>query len=330
MGGGGGSRDQVVTEDIQPWAPQQAPLMRSYEAAGDLYGQGGPTMYGGPLVAPFAGETEAAQRMQTARAQAGSPLVPQAQAVMSESMAGMQNPYLAGLQQTAAGGATNPYLDQLYQTASRPMTEQFQNVTAPGIVSRAIETGRMGSGATASQMGSAADILGRNLAGLSARIYAPAYESERQRQFGAQRELAGLGARQGAQRMAAAQMAPALAQADYGDIGQLAAVGAQKEAKGQQQIQDALQRHQFAQERPYDALSRFQQYLGHAGGGPTGQKQEAMFGQPRAVTALGGAQIGADIGQGILRAGGENPNAWVQAAPWIASVLGGLGGWYGA
>ena len=322
MGGGGGSRDQVVTEDVQPWAPQQAPLVRSYEAAGDLYGQGGPTMYGGPLVAPFAGETEAAQAMQAARAQAGSPLVPQAQAVMSESRAGMQNPYLAGLQQTAAGGATNPYLDQLYQTASRPMTEQFQNVTAPGIVSRAIGTGRMGSGATASQMGSAADILGRNLAGLSASIYAPAYESERQRQFGAQQSLAGFGAGETAQRMAAAQMAPGLAQADYGDIGQLAAVGAQKQGMGQQLIDEALQKHQFAQQRPYGALSQFQQYLSQSGGSPAYEQLRTVpgtYGQPQGASALGGAYLGGQLASGLKG-----------ISPWIGAALGGLGGWYGA
>lgn len=87
------------------------------------------------------------------------------------------------LANTAAGGylGSNPYLDQVYDTAASRAGEAFNEQTMPGIAAMFGDAGRTGSGIQQQVVGNAARQFGRDLQGLAGDIYAPAYESERDR-----------------------------------------------------------------------------------------------------------------------------------------------------
>ncbi len=84
---------------------------------------------------------------------------------------------------TAGGGylGSNPYLDQMFKTASGRAGEAFNEQTLPGIASMFGSGGRTGGGIQQEVVGNAARQFGRDLQGMASDIYAPAYESERDR-----------------------------------------------------------------------------------------------------------------------------------------------------
>lgn len=100
------------------------------------------------------------------------------------------------LAQTAQGGylGGNPYLDQLYDTAAGRAGEAFNEQTLPGIAAMFGDAGRTNSGIQQQVVGNSARQFGRDLQGMAANIYAPAYESERGRQLQAASSLGGLNA----------------------------------------------------------------------------------------------------------------------------------------
>ena len=122
------------------------------------------------------------------------------------SMAGLPGGDLAGgvglpdvasnqLSTTAGGGflGSNPYLDQVYDTAADAVTERFSEDILPGINASFGAAGRTGSGAQALMQGRAAGDVAEQLRGLAGDIYAPAYESERERQITTASQLGQLG-----------------------------------------------------------------------------------------------------------------------------------------
>lgn len=104
------------------------------------------------------------------------------------------------LAQTAQGGylGSNPYLDQMFDTASGRAGEAFQEQTMPAIAAQFGAAGRTGSGLHQEMGQNAMRQFGRDLQGMAADIYSPAYESERNRmmQAAGQGSQAGLGAAQ--------------------------------------------------------------------------------------------------------------------------------------
>lgn len=141
--------------------------------------------------------------------------------------------------------------------------------------------GRLGSGLAATAQTQA---LGDAFAGL--------YNNERQRQ------------------MQTLGMSPMLAQQDYFDFGQLANVGAQRQAMEQAGIDESMARHEFSQNLPYQKL---QNYAGTLGGMIPGagnvQSQPTYRNRPAGV--LGGALMGAKLGSIV---------------PGIGTGIGALGG----
>ena len=111
----------------------------------------------------------------------------------------------------------------------------------------------------------------------------------------------------------AAGRAPGLAREDYSDIGQLANVGAKREGKAQEELQDVMARWQFAQNEPGARISNYMNLIrggfggtttqtggssnpwgGAAGGALSGASAGSMFGPWGAgIGALGGAGLGA-------------------------------------
>jgi len=120
------------------------------------------------------------------------------------------------LSSTASGGylGSNPYLDQMFNTASGRAGEAFNEQTMPGIAAQFGSAGRTGSGIHQQVAGNAARQFGRDLQGMAADIYSPAYEAERNRQQQAAATLGGydlqgqgLGLQQGQSNQSAALQA---------------------------------------------------------------------------------------------------------------------------
>ena len=264
MSFGGGSKQQVATTDSSPWGPQQPHLIKGFGQAEGLYDRGPQSYFPGRTYADFAPETNQALGMQASRATAGSPLLRAAQGNIQNTVGGS---YLN----------SNPYVDAMFNKASDAVTRQYREATAPSIGSQFALAGRSGSGQHANALNQSQDQLGRTLSGMAADIYGTNYDRERQRQI------------------QASTLAPGLAQADYGDIGQLANVGAQREELAERGIGEDVARYNFNQAQPYDALSRYMQYISGGYGGTSTQTQPLY--RNRGAGALGGGLAGAAIGR---------------------------------
>lgn len=121
----------------------------------------------------------------------------------------------------------------------------------------------------------------------------------------AQLAFANYGQERQAQQAAAAG-APALAQADYGDISQLMGVGGERQAMAQAPISEAIQRFNFEQQQPAQKLAQYGALIGgNYGGTTTGTQTTPVQGSNPFLTALGVGATGASVAGGLW--GGANP-----------------------
>jgi hypothetical protein len=122
-----------------------------------------------------------------------------------------------------------------------------------------------------------------------------------------------------ANQMAAAGMAPGLAQQDYADMERLLGVGQMRQSQDQKRIAEEMMRYDFDQNRDARALGEFQGYtlpvaqLGQQSSGTSTQTMEQK--QSPMQTALGLGLMGASMMMG----GGP-----------MAGMMGGMGGLGGA
>lgn len=100
---------------------------------------------------------------------------------------------LSGLEQTANGDFlnANPYLDAVFNKQASQVEERFKGITDPGLSSKAIASGTVGSGSAALGRSLAAQDVGKTLNNLSTDVYSRNYEQERQNQLNAQNLIAG-------------------------------------------------------------------------------------------------------------------------------------------
>lgn len=198
---------------------------------------------GGTPVVPFSDETNQALTAATNRATAGSPLNSAASDYSTKTLNG-------GFM------GSNPYLDAAYNKAAGAVTNSVQSNF--GLAGRNV-SGPDAAGTA--QFGAAGAGGGYN--DLAASIYGGDYEAERNRQ----QQLAPL--------------AGGIANNDYVDIGQLANVGAQREALSQEQAGQPAQ--------------NLNSYLGQLGGlaGGYGNTSQTI---PMNRNVLGGAAAGANMG----------------------------------
>jgi hypothetical protein len=117
----------------------------------------------------------------------------------------------------------------------------------------------------------------------------------------------------------AIQQAPAARQFGFADLETLAGVGAAREAQQQAQLAGDIERFQFEQQAPQAALAN---YLASVQGGQLGTQQITPYYRQPALSALGGALGGAQIGGMMTPKGGAvNP---------MYALGGGLLGLFGA
>ena len=233
-GGSGGGGTSTTKSELDPTVK---PFVQyGLEQAKGLYQSNTPQYYGGQTYIGPSAQTQAALQAQQTRALAGNPLLTQAQQQQSNVIGGQ---YLQN----------NPYFNQALAGAAQGATQNYNDAiaAAQSSLSRA---GRYGSNVGADIQNRAASTLANTLANKYGEL---AYQN-----YGAERGM----------QNQAAQYAPTLAQADYGDIQQLANVGKTAEDYQKTALQADIDRFNYQQNLPYQKLSS---YLGSAYGVPTGQ-----------------------------------------------------------
>ena len=180
----------------------------------------------------------------------------------------LSNPLLASsqgeinkiLQGQYLSPTSNPYLQNLYNQMAGDVTS--------GVQSQFSKAGRLGSAANQA-------VLAQELGDLATKVYAPNYQQER------------------ANMMAATQLAPSLAAADYQDIQALGGVGQTKEAMEMAQIQDAMARFDFEQQKPYYKLREYLASIGASVPQTTAETRPVF--RNTGAGLLGGAMQGAEL-----------------------------------
>lgn len=206
-------------------------LDQVFSEARRLYegGQLAPNPFLGQRVVPMSEQRTDALQMQEDMARAGNPF--------TEAQTG-------GLVSTLRGDfllpESNPFLRGTFDQAASAVSDAVASQFAAG--------GRYGSGAMA-------NTLGRNLNELATSIYAPAYESERDRMLDANRYV-----------QQANQMR-------FDDPARLALVGQELENQRQRELNQAMNVYNELQAQPIDALSRYASLLGGNFGATVEQRQ---------------------------------------------------------
>lgn len=172
-------------------------LRQGAGAAQSLFQQGGPNLWDESTIAPMSDATRGALDAHIARGQNGSPLIDQAQGFVQS---GLQQPI-----STQFGNAQNPYARSVgggaqfnpYANTQNPFG-QGQN---PGLDAAFDHMAQKTQNATASEfaragrnIGASAPVRADILSNLAAQIYAPAYESERNRELAYGQQQLGIGA----------------------------------------------------------------------------------------------------------------------------------------
>jgi hypothetical protein len=228
MSGGGGSKTESTSE---PWAGVQPYLSQGYQAAQqDVLDK---PFFPGQTYPGFSPESEAALGGTAQRALQGSPLIDMAQ---GRNYGMMGAPGTEALTNTAMGAYTNrdnPYMDRV--------AESVRARVLPGVQSSFGMAGRTGDSPLAQ------GIMAREMTNALAPYQFGQYGQER----GFQEQAAGQLA---SNQIAGMGMAPELAGVDFSDLARLGQVGAARENKSAQQIQEDMARYE-------SPVTRLQQYM---------------------------------------------------------------------
>ena len=235
-GGGGSGGGSSQTTQSQQLDPTVKPYVEyGLQEAKGLYQTQTPTYYPGQTYVSPSAQTQAALNLATQRALSGSPLTSGAIAQQTGTVGGAYlgaNPYLAAALKPGQEAATQAYNQAIGATRSQ-----------------ASGAGRYGSGAQTQLESLSQQNLANALANQAGQAAYQNYATER----GLQQQ--------------AALAAPQLAQSQYADIQQLANVGKTAEGYSQAELQSAIDRYNFEQNKPYQKLAA---YLGAAYGAPVG------------------------------------------------------------
>ena len=299
MSGSSTPSTQVVTQQIDP--SMQPYISYGLQEAQKLYQNPSvPGYYPGQGYVSPTESTQQALQFGANRAVLGNPLLPQAQ----QTVSGMQNTFNPAIQQmqATAGGqylSGNPFFSGAFDAASRAAGTTFQDQMQQ-VASNTSRAGRYGSGAMGQLQDRAAGTFATALTDTAGKLAYQNYDAERARQEAAMGNIGNLYGADYARQLQAAQMSPALAQADYQDINQLYQVGQAQESYQQAALADAMQRYNFQQNLP---AAKLQSFLSAAYGAPMGQQTTQPIYRNQAANVLGGAALGGALGGGPLGAG---------------------------
>ena len=274
------------TTNQAPWGTQAPYLSQGFQAAQNLYLPGGapagyqwftdPTTGSRATVSPLTQETTNLVGSVTNLANQPNILNP-AERYARASMSGQ---YLSP--------ESNPYLADMVTAASQAARDQFLTSSIPGLSSQFGRSGRTGSPGMASAFENLSAGYGRGISDIATKLYGTAYENERQRQ----------------QEMA--MFAPDLLQARTSMYG--SAIDAQDilNEQRQRELTDRVNRFNFEQAAPSEALQRYLKSVSGQFGQQTTQTEQVF--QPEQWTQiLGGLGALSQSGllSGILDAGGD-------------------------
>ena len=299
MSGSSTPSTQVVTQQIDP--SMQPYISYGLQEAQKLYQNPSvPGYYPGQGYVSPTESTQQALQFGANRAVLGNPLLPQAQ----QTVSGMQNTFNPAIQQmqATAGGqylSGNPFFSGAFDAAARSAGTTFQDQMQQ-VASNTSRAGRYGSGAMGQLQDRAAGTFATALTDTAGKLAYQNYDAERARQEAAQGNIGNLYGADYARQLQAAQMSPALAQADYQDINQLYQVGQAQESYQQAALADAMQRYNFQQNLP---AAKLQSFLSAAYGAPMGQQTTQPIYRNQGANVLGGAALGSALGGGPLGAG---------------------------
>lgn len=281
---GGGNGEQVSNE---PWSGQQPHLQNLMGDAQALYQSGvGQNLYPGNQVAPFAPQTQMGFDMLMNRA-GGTVGQEMMGGYLGQSMANNGTPQMAATSQGAFLGS-NPYLDQVYDKGAGQIMDQYQQEIMPGLNATFGGAGRANSGMHQLYAGEAAGEAMDSLGNLSASIYAPAYEAERDRMMQASSGL-------NQQAMGAAGLMPTYDQMQRGNIQDVLSVGGALENQSQRMIDANMNQWNFNEQAPWMALGNYGNAI-YGLPGAYGQTSTSGGPDPRVAGALGGAAAGSSFG----------------------------------
>ena len=237
FGGGGG---QQVQERTTTTTNQIDPMLQPYVQFGlgearKLYETQGPSYFPGQTYVSPTETTLSALQSGEQRAMAGSPLLRAAQA---ENLANVQGQYLGG----------NPFFQGAFNPAAKAAQQSYYDAIQ-NVASKAASSGRYGSGAYGQLTDRAGGTFATALTDTAGKLAYQNYADERARQA------------------AATAAAPGMAEADYGDIQRLLAIGQGREGYAQTALQDQINRYNYEQNLPQ---AKLQSFLSGVYGAPSG------------------------------------------------------------
>ena len=266
-----------VIQNNDPWSGQQSHLTFGFNQARDLFNT--PMQrYPNSMVVPFSNQTNQALNMQEQRAREGSGLLANANQSLVDTAGG---DYLN----------SNPHFDQTVDAASRAVTRNFNNNVMPAIDSKFSGSGRYGSGMHKSLIEDSAEDLNRQVSDMAGGMAFQNYNAERNNM------------------MQAAAMAPQMAAADYQDAAQLERVGQVREAQAGAELQEDIDRFNFAQREPRDRLAEYMALVAGGSFGGSSTTTQPIFRNP-VSEGLGALGTVAGIGGSLFGQGGVWPGAF--------------------
>ena len=283
---GGGQQGDATTQST-PWSGLQPYLLNAYGQANALYNSGGPEYYPNATYVPFSPQTQMALQLGQNRALMGSEFDQPAGNLALNSMQNINPFLLAGtknlwdgyrgmdqLNATTQGAYlnSNPYLDSMFNSATRSVNTQYNNQVMPGINATFGSGGRTGSNAHQTALDMANQTYGNTIGDMAANIYGQNYANERTNQLnsamnmenlgmGMSGAMANLGAQDYAQKMGGAQLGMQLGDNQYRDINYLGNIGSMVEGKGQEVLNDYMNRFNFYQNRPEQNMNNYVAWL---------------------------------------------------------------------
>lgn len=292
MSGSSQPSTQVVTQNIDP--AMQPYIAYGLSEAQKLYQTPGVPGYfpNQGFVSP-SDPTQQALQFGANRAVQGNPLLPQSQQTVGQ-MQGTFNPATALMAPTAGGAylSGSPFFSGAFDAATRQAQTQFQDQIQQ-INSQTSRAGRYGSNAMGQLQDRAMGTYAGALTDTAGKLAYQNYEAERARQEAAQGNIGQIYGQDYARQLAAAQLGPSMAAADYGDIDRLYQTGQAQESYQQAALADQMQRFQFEQNLP---AAKLQSFLSAAYGAPMGQQTTQPIYRNQAANIFGGAALGGALG----------------------------------
>ncbi len=277
----GSGAQTTTTTNSNPPEFQKPFLEYGMNEAKSLYGSDKPQYFPNSTVVPFSGQTENALQAQEQRATMGSPLNTGAQI---EALRNLSGQYL---------NQENPAYQGMVERSIAPMRQEFQNVVNPGITSRFASAGRSNSGiAETAARQAAGDTYMRGVGDVTSGLAYKNYGDERARMQEAMRQ------------------APGLAQTDYTDIAQLGQVGAIREDKAGQQLQDEISRFNFENNVGDEKLRRYMTLVGGGNYGGTSAATAPQIGSNPWLVGAGLLGTAAGAAGSLFGKGGVFPNTF--------------------